>query len=47
MEESEILNPNEIFIEKKNNWYEISQQYWENHNPTISGMLDGFPEMSI
>jgi len=43
---TDIVNPDDVYDQYSENWYKISEEYWKNHEPSVSGMLDGFPEMS-
>ena len=41
-----IADPDRVFEQNKEGWYEKSEQYWSKQDKNTSGMLGGYPEVS-
>jgi protein N-terminal methyltransferase len=39
-------NPDEVFVQYRDGWYETSTGYWSRQAPTVDGMLGGFRELT-
>ena len=41
-----LVDPEIVYDVYKNDWYKQGLKYWEKIDPTVDGMLGGFPEIS-
>jgi protein N-terminal methyltransferase len=46
MTEAEIADPKTVFDNYKAGWYDASVSYWSKQEPTVDGMLGGYPELA-
>ena len=45
-EDPQIADPNKIFEQYRDNWYNVSTEYWARQETSVNGMLGGFRELT-